>query len=62
MEQAGYVVLFLFEFLIGQGQEFTGENRGSNAVFPKGLTIYGRWLVVTPTADANGGIICYFGV
>ena len=35
MEQAGYVVLFLFEFLIGQGQEFTGENRGSNAVFPK---------------------------
>ena len=29
--------------------------------FPKGLTIYGRWASVTPTADADGGIICYFG-
>jgi len=29
-------------------------------VFPAGLTIYGRWSSVTPTADANGGIICYF--
>ena len=32
-----------------------------NAVFPKGMTIYGRWDEVTPTVDANGGIICYFG-
>ena len=30
--------------------------------FPKGLTIYGRWTSVTPEADADGGIICYFGV
>ena len=29
--------------------------------FPKGLTIYGRWTMVTPTADTDGGIICYFG-
>ncbi len=29
--------------------------------FPKGLTIFGRWTSVTPTADADGGIICYFG-
>ena len=29
--------------------------------FPKGLTIYGRWATVTPEADADGGIICYFG-
>ena len=29
--------------------------------FPKGLTIYGRWTSVTPAADADGGIICYFG-
>ena len=29
--------------------------------FPAGLTIYGRWTMVTPEADANGGVICYFG-
>jgi len=30
--------------------------------YPKGLTIYGRWITVTPDAAAdNGGIICYFG-
>jgi len=31
-------------------------------VFPAGLTIYGRWTVVSlQAADADGGIICYFG-
>jgi len=29
--------------------------------FPGGLTIFGRWTSVTPAADADGGIICYFG-
>jgi len=29
--------------------------------YPKGITIYGRWTTVTPEADADGGIICYFG-
>ena len=29
--------------------------------FPGGTTIYGRWTNVTPSADADGGIICYFG-
>ena len=29
--------------------------------FPAGLTIFGRWTSVTPTTDADGGIICYFG-
>jgi len=29
--------------------------------FPKGLTIYGRWTKIIPSADADGGIICYFG-
>ena len=29
--------------------------------FSTGTTIYGRWTMVTPTADADGGIICYFG-
>ena len=31
-------------------------------VFPAGLTIYGRWTAVSlQTADADGGIIAYFG-
>ena len=29
--------------------------------FPKGLTIYGRWTMFQPEADADGGVICYFG-
>ena len=33
----------------------------SSAKFPGGMTIYGRWTSVTPAADADGGIICYFG-
>jgi hypothetical protein len=32
----------------------------SSNKFPAGLTIYGRWSSVTPTADSAGGIICYF--
>ena len=31
-------------------------------LFPAGLTIYGRWTVVSlQAADADGGIIAYFG-
>ena len=33
----------------------------AGTTFPEGLTIYGRWTMVLPTADADGGIICYFG-
>jgi hypothetical protein len=34
----------------------------SVTIFPRGLTIYGRWTSVTlGTADADGGFICYFG-
>jgi hypothetical protein len=33
----------------------------SGAKFPKGSTIYGRWTSVTPAADADGGVIVYFG-
>ena len=29
--------------------------------FPKGLTIVGRWTMFQPEADADGGVICYFG-
>ena len=30
-------------------------------VFPKGLTIYGRWRSIDIDADADGGVICYIG-
>tara|TARA_A100001515_G_C4429723_1_gene163250 strand:+ start:44 stop:397 length:354 start_codon:yes stop_codon:yes gene_type:complete len=33
----------------------------SGAKFPGGSTIFGRWTSVTPAADSDGGIICYFG-
>jgi hypothetical protein len=38
-----------------------GGNIASGINYPKGLTIVGRWTKVRPTADANGGIIAYFG-
>lgn len=39
-----------------------GGTTTENVVFPKGLTIYGRWTMVQTVADPDGGIICYFGV
>jgi len=34
----------------------------SGTIFPKGLTIFGRWSSVTPSgASTTGGIICYYG-
>ena len=42
----------------GSGSDATD----SSQVFPKGLTIFGRWTSVTLSgADSDGGIICYFG-
>ncbi len=38
-----------------------GGTTAEGITFPKGLTIYGRWTKVTPAADADGGVICYFG-
>ena len=35
-----------------------GGLTAANQVFPKGLTIYGRWTTFTPSA---GGVIAYFG-
>ena len=45
------------------GANGTGAAEIDNAtVFPKGLTIYGRWTKVDPkAASTTGGIICYFG-
>ena len=48
-------------FFAQRGSGFGGISV-SSAIFPKGLTIYGRWTSVTPAADADGGIICYFGI
>ena len=47
----------------------TNGNTGGNSEavendieFPAGMTIYGRWTVVSlQAADTNGGIIAYFG-
>ena len=38
-----------------------GGTTTEGITFPKGITIYGRWTKVQPAADADGGIICYFG-
>ena len=38
-----------------------GGQDASGIKYPKGLTIYGRWKAVTPEADTDGGVICYFG-
>jgi len=35
-----------------------GGTTVEGATFPKGLTIYGRWTTITPSAT---GVICYFG-
>ena len=38
------------------------DETDSGTIFPKGITIYGRWTSVTLSgASASGGIICYFG-
>jgi len=38
-----------------------GGTTTAGVKFPKGLTIYGRWTKFVPEADADGGVICYFG-
>tara|TARA_R110002074_G_scaffold385296_1_gene566347 strand:+ start:28 stop:417 length:390 start_codon:yes stop_codon:yes gene_type:complete len=40
----------------------TGYSVAAANVFPKGLTIYGRWKGFTlSAADSTGGVIAYFG-
>ena len=45
----------------GTGDEGTGgEDILVGTIFPKGLTIYGRWTTFKmQAADADGGVICY---
>lgn len=39
-----------------------GQQLGTADIFPKGLTIYGRWTSMSiQDDDATGGAICYFG-
>jgi len=33
----------------------------TTVVFPKGLTIYGRWTSVSLQEDSTHGVICYYG-
>jgi hypothetical protein len=42
-------------------QHGVGGTTTEGIEFPTGVTIYGRWTKVVPAADADGGIICYFG-
>jgi len=49
---------------VNQHLIFLGPEQGAGGLtthsqlFPKGLTIYGRWTTITPSA---AGVICYFG-
>ena len=38
-----------------------GGNDADGIVYPKGLTVVGRYTTITPSADDDGGVICYFG-
>ena len=44
-------------------QQGAGANVANGQVYPKGVTIYGRWTTFTPSASATGGggVIAYFG-
>ena len=49
-----------FTTVIGNGTN--ADDLTNTALFPAGMTIYGRWTnVQLATAQADGGIICYFG-
>ena len=52
---ASNTIYFLDPYHAGGGTTIEG------VTFAAGMTIYGRWTSVTPTAAAEGGIICYFG-
>jgi len=54
----GATTTLTFSELHGTGD---GGEDASGIAYPANMTIYGRWLEVKPEADANGGVICYFG-
>ena len=57
----GQTLYFTDPSVKGVGTGGIGFGAGTDATFPKGLTIYGRWLSVTPATDNGKGIIAYFG-
>lgn len=51
-----------FGIAANSGQGTNNELVATTTVFPKGLTVYGRWTSFTPDAvAANGGVIVYLG-
>ena len=50
-----------FGLASSSGQGTNNEVIDSSNVFPKGITIYGRWSAVAATADTAAGIILYLG-
>jgi hypothetical protein len=38
-----------------------GGEDATGIKYPTGIIVYGRWTEVKPEADADGGVICYFG-
>lgn len=49
-------------YVISSNQGAGGTSLATQNVFPKGLTIYGRWSAVSLAADdSTGGAIAYFG-
>ena len=51
-----------FSHTTAVGANGGGAAESDNAtVFPKGVTIYGRWTSVTPPTSTTGGVIFYFG-
>lgn len=50
-----------FGLAANSGQGTNNEVIDSSNVFPKGMTIYGRWTAVTAATDDDGGVILYLG-
>ena len=51
-----------FGLAANSGQGTNNEVVTANTVFPKGLTVYGRWAsLTTDAAGSNGGVILYLG-
>ena len=59
--QGNDAAFFSFE-AVSDGNGSNADELENTALFPAGMTIYGRWTrVQLKVAQANGGIICYFG-
>jgi len=50
-----------FGLAASSGQGTNNKLVDSSNIFPKGMTIYGRWTAVTAASDTDAGIILYLG-